>query len=583
MAELIQKQDTLNKGRVKLNNAITDAEAAKADAGSAKEKSEQALAQSESTQTQLDTIVIEGDSSVEAAQARVPVEGAAYETLKDRLDSEYTDVTTQLTHTTNHVESMVINVKYPPKPLVGVKMDGVSDDSKALQDIIDYAQQNGNSGQYPDKRYGYRIEIPTGVLILRDKIRVTGSGIQIAGSGRQSTIINYKGDLLSSNEYLFTIDGGDDELIVGFTLKDVTIRGDDLGDEGQVHPRAIRVNRTNDWEIENINVFYLHQPLHTSNAWVGTLSKSSFKHNYRGAYLDGQSHNVSVRDVVFGSGVLGFGDISHQLAIRNSWSISIDNCDFEFGNHNNLVTSIYMYNQVRGVSVTNCYFESNTGYAVYIRDEIASNSGGCDGIEIKGNFINQGEGKGVYIRHNNESGRLHEGIEISGNYVYITPSLYFVEESAKNRPLVNHSSVKNNAITQGFGEYAYSSATGWNKNEIGSIKANQTNNYLPTMGVKENDLVVSTFNNVSLPYQSLPLTLSTNKSLREGHVYLVTVLLKESSTVEHTSIHIVNTRDGVRDLIPLVSGSLSIDGSKLKYEKTSGFSCGVEINVIPIG
>src|SRR5690606_13534563 len=56
----------------------------------------QALAKSESTQTQLDTIVIDGDSSVEAAQARVSVEGTPYATLKQRLDTEYEEVTTQL-------------------------------------------------------------------------------------------------------------------------------------------------------------------------------------------------------------------------------------------------------------------------------------------------------------------------------------------------------------------------------------------------------------------------------------------------------------------------------------------------------
>src|SRR5690606_15681717 len=96
MAELIQKTDTLNQGRVKLNEAITDAETAKVVSEQADDKATQALAKSESTQTQLDTIVIDGDSSVEAAQARVSAEGTAYTTLKERLDTEYSEVTTQL-------------------------------------------------------------------------------------------------------------------------------------------------------------------------------------------------------------------------------------------------------------------------------------------------------------------------------------------------------------------------------------------------------------------------------------------------------------------------------------------------------
>src|SRR5690606_29166411 len=75
---------------------ITDAETAKNISAQADDKATQALTQSESTQTQLDTIVINGDSSVEAAQARVSTTGTAYGTLKQRLDSEYQEVTTQL-------------------------------------------------------------------------------------------------------------------------------------------------------------------------------------------------------------------------------------------------------------------------------------------------------------------------------------------------------------------------------------------------------------------------------------------------------------------------------------------------------
>lgn len=59
----IEKDDSLNKGRVKINEALGG------------------------FQTQIDTIVVEGDSSVEAAQARVNAEGRTYDTLKARLDA----------------------------------------------------------------------------------------------------------------------------------------------------------------------------------------------------------------------------------------------------------------------------------------------------------------------------------------------------------------------------------------------------------------------------------------------------------------------------------------------------------------
>lgn len=99
MAELIQRTDSLNTGREKLNEAIKASDRAEDKADYAVDTANQALNKSESTQTQLDTIVIDGDSSVEAAQARVDTKNHAYDTLKQRLDTEYTEVTSQLAQT----------------------------------------------------------------------------------------------------------------------------------------------------------------------------------------------------------------------------------------------------------------------------------------------------------------------------------------------------------------------------------------------------------------------------------------------------------------------------------------------------
>src|SRR5690625_2129139 len=94
--EHINKTDTLNEGRVKLNAAIDGANAADVTSKAADTKATQALANSESTQTQLDTIVIDGDSSVEAAQARVDEKGVSHSTLKARIDDGMNSVNQQL-------------------------------------------------------------------------------------------------------------------------------------------------------------------------------------------------------------------------------------------------------------------------------------------------------------------------------------------------------------------------------------------------------------------------------------------------------------------------------------------------------
>jgi glycerate-2-kinase len=48
----------------------------------------QASVKVESIQSQVNQLVVEGDSSVETAQARVDSKGISYNTLKDRLDTE---------------------------------------------------------------------------------------------------------------------------------------------------------------------------------------------------------------------------------------------------------------------------------------------------------------------------------------------------------------------------------------------------------------------------------------------------------------------------------------------------------------
>jgi lysophospholipase L1-like esterase len=84
----------LYEGVKLINEAIDAADKAQQDSTSAKTTSENALSTSQSAETKADSVqeqfnqvVIDGDSSVEAAQARVDAEGNSFTTLKDRLDT----------------------------------------------------------------------------------------------------------------------------------------------------------------------------------------------------------------------------------------------------------------------------------------------------------------------------------------------------------------------------------------------------------------------------------------------------------------------------------------------------------------
>ena len=66
--------------------------------------SENAQEQVDNIQSQVNQLVVEGDSSVEAAQARVDSEGNTYSTLKERLDDKETEFSSQLAQKASKID-----------------------------------------------------------------------------------------------------------------------------------------------------------------------------------------------------------------------------------------------------------------------------------------------------------------------------------------------------------------------------------------------------------------------------------------------------------------------------------------------
>lgn len=194
MAELIQRTDDLNTGREKLNNAILDAEDAKQKSDHAVNVSEQAkqIAQTaenkaDNVQEQFNQVVIEGDSSVEAAQARVTADGKVFNTLRDRLNS--TDE--QLAQTANRV-----GVTYEQ---FGAKLDGVTDDTEAIRAAHNYANE-----------HGFPVVQKNSVFVLNGEVEVK-TDLDLSGS---TVITNWNDDEdieYNRNNILYRVTGMDSQ------------------------------------------------------------------------------------------------------------------------------------------------------------------------------------------------------------------------------------------------------------------------------------------------------------------------------------------------------------------------------------
>lgn len=104
MAEKIDGKDTLRKAYPKLNQMIDEVN---------------------DFQRQINEIVVEGDSSVEAAQARVSSTGTTYTTLKERLDKEHNEVSAHLAQTETELTNKLAQ-------LDNIKIDGVVFDKNAF-------------------------------------------------------------------------------------------------------------------------------------------------------------------------------------------------------------------------------------------------------------------------------------------------------------------------------------------------------------------------------------------------------------------------------------------------------------------
>ena len=146
-------------------------------------------------QSQINNLVVSGDSSVEAAQARVDVSGESHSSLKGRLDSDHEEMVSRF-------DGGYLNAMFPPVPFTPVVPDAnfydsanfkyyadenmttpATDNTGRVQALVDYLSASG----------GGTLFIPTGKYAFKSSINWK-TKVSLKGASKISTQLFAEGN-----------------------------------------------------------------------------------------------------------------------------------------------------------------------------------------------------------------------------------------------------------------------------------------------------------------------------------------------------------------------------------------------------
>jgi hypothetical protein len=142
------------------------------------------------TETTTNSITI-AEPLVAGQKVKVIIRG-----LEPTEDARLNSLTASLADKATQDASFLLNVLYPPKPLVGAKGNGVTDDTAAIQALLDYANTNGlKSVYFPPTTNGYAIN---GQLNLYSGTEVFGKKTKIISASNAALTNLFRGNALTN-------------------------------------------------------------------------------------------------------------------------------------------------------------------------------------------------------------------------------------------------------------------------------------------------------------------------------------------------------------------------------------------------
>ena len=298
------------------------------------------------------------------------------------LGNRITNVENEIDSISSSLDNIAINVKS-----FGAKGDGITDDTKAIQDSIDYIESFG----------GGTLLLPKGVYKTSYTI-LFGSNIKILGYGAtlfyETTIADTS--CIASRSY-DGINICENSIIEGITINTSLEKGNGIG-----IPKA---NNIIIRDVKTTQLYYhlVDMPGATNifiyNCYAKNCVNAVFQPDCLskegGLYIETKEHN-KISAIIDGSGVnniniinctvkdCGYGVQLHRNIGKN---VNIFNCNFENGIYGVLGDQNINYDNI---TIKDCYFNNFSSGAIHLK-------GVHNNVIIENNTVENSEGIGIAI------------------------------------------------------------------------------------------------------------------------------------------------------------------------------------------
>lgn len=306
----------------------------------------------------FDQLVINaGNSNAEIVDARVKSDGTSYSKLGDRLN----EVDSQLEHNTSGIKDISINIKS-----FGAKGDGITDDTQAIQDALNYCTE-----------HRLKLYFPIGVYSINETLTFKDY-VNIEGAEKNKTILRTDTDNIG---ILHADNTGKNlnNLHETFTMKNITLKGyhDRNQSLGTDSSRLVSLRFFSDVNIDNCIFLDSRQMSVTPGLSMRVVfTNNRIERSARDGFNATSSKSVLVTNNFFKHGV------DDAIAIHQNNSDPIRNENFVITNNH-----IEDFNGIKVLGARQGIISNNTmlrckGYGVYLGQDSYFGEGLCDMYDV---------------------------------------------------------------------------------------------------------------------------------------------------------------------------------------------------------